>query len=80
MSAESHDKLRIWLLEGGREQDDPHSWIWISIIIGKHMQMFRFKFQQNRTINEQFNFLRGGGGEAPGGKGALFINFYLNYY
>ena len=33
--------------------------ILISIIIGKHMKMLRFKLQQNRTINEEFDFLRG---------------------
>ena len=33
-----------------------HSKILISIIIAKHMQMFCFKFQQNRTINEEFDF------------------------
>ena len=37
----------------------------ISIIIGKHMQMFCFKFQQNRTINEEFDFLRGEGQGVP---------------
>ena len=28
-------------------------------IIGKHLKMLLFKFQQNRTINEEFNFLGG---------------------
>ena len=39
--------------------------------------MLCFKFQQNRTINEQFDFLEEGGFEE---KGASFINFSLNYY
>ena len=30
-------------------------------IIGKHMKMFCFIIQQNRTINNEFNFLRGEG-------------------
>ena len=39
----------------------------ITIIIGKHIQIFCFKFQQNRTINEKFDFIdMRGGGEAPG--------------
>ena len=45
----------------------------ISIIIGKHMKMFCFKFQQNRTINREFDFLRGG-------MDSLFINSNLDYY
>ena len=27
------------------------------------MKMFCFKFQQNRTINKEFDFLRGNGGQ-----------------
>ena len=40
--------------------------------------MFRFKFQSNNTINEEFDFFEGGG--EPWGKGPLIINIYLNYY
>ena len=31
------------------------------------MKMFCFKFQQNCTINEEYDFLRGGGGGREGG-------------
>ena len=54
--------------EGGeREQDGGeakvlHSKILISIIIGNHMKMLRFKFHQNRTINEEFDFFEAGKG------------------
>ena len=34
------------------------------------MQMFCFKFQQNRTINEELDFIEGRGGGAPGVEGA----------
>ena len=36
--------------------------------------MLHFKFNQNRTINEEFDFLEGGGG-AAGGKGAPIHKF-----
>ena len=62
--------------EGGG-QGDPHSWTLISIIIGKHVKMFCSKFQQNRTINEEFDFFWGRGG---GGKGTPFINLNFNCY
>ena len=32
----------------------------ITFIIGKHMKMLCFKFQQNHTIYEELDFLRGG--------------------
>ena len=32
----------------------------------KHMKMFSFKFEQNRTISEEFNFLKGEGVGARG--------------
>ena len=38
--------------------------------------MLRFKFQKNRTINEEFDILRGEG--IGGSKGSPFLN--LNYY
>ena len=50
----------------------------VNINIGKHMEMFGFKFQQNRNINEEFDFFEGGRG--GGAKGLLFINLNLNYY
>ena len=46
----------------------------MSIIIDKHVEMFCFKFQQNRTINKEFDFLRGGGVD----KGTPLINYNLN--
>ena len=36
----------------------------LAIIIGKHMQMLRFKCQQIRTINEEFDFWRNEGERA----------------
>ena len=46
--------------------------------------MLCFKINQNRTVNEEFDFfeMRGGGEVGPlgGYGGPLFINFYLNYY
>ena len=44
--------------------------------IVKHMKMFCFKFQQNRTINEELDFRRGEGKA----RGPLFINSKLNHY
>ena len=45
------------------------------------MKMYCFIFQQNRTINEEFDFLEGGGRRGlQGGKGApinIFIYFIL---
>ena len=73
--------------EGGeREQDGGeakvlHSKILISIIIGNHMKMLCLKFNQNRTVNEEFNFFEEGWERGdPDGRGPLVINFYLNYY
>ena len=50
-----------FLREGGagEAQEDPYVYIFISIIISKHMKMFRFIFQQNRTINEEFDLIEG---------------------
>ena len=39
--------------------------------------MFCFKFQQNRTVNEEFDFLREGGRRA---RGPPYINPKLNQY
>ena len=50
----------------GEGQGDRQLYIFISIIIGKHMKMFYFKFQQICTINEEFNFFEGE--EGPAGK------------
>ena len=44
------------------------------------MQMLGFKFQQNHTINQQFDFFEGGGVASGRVKWPLFINFNLNYY
>ena len=55
------------------EAGGPHLLIFNSIIIGKHMKMFCFKFQPNRTINEEFDFFEGEG--PPGGK--LFFEWFL---
>ena len=41
------------------------------------MKMFYFKFQQNRTINGEFNYFEGGRGWAPGGKEAPIHKFQL---
>ena len=51
-----------------------YSYIYISIIFGKHMEMMCFKFNQNRTINEKFNFFeKGGRGRGPfEGKGGHY--------
>ena len=39
--------------------------------------MFRFKFQQNCTKNEEFDFIQGGGGEGdPGSQGAPIRKFH----
>ena len=43
---------------GGREGGDPNFWILISIIIGKHMKIFGFKFQLKCTINAEFDFFK----------------------
>ena len=41
--------------------------------------MLRLKFHENRTINEEFDFLRGEG--VPGEvRGPLIVNFDTNYY
>ena len=40
------------------------------------MQMLSFKFQQNRTINEEFDFIEGG----RRGKGTRLENYNLNDY
>ena len=55
---------------GGGESDregTPDSKFYYNLLgIGKHMKMLCFEFQQNYTINEQFDFfeeMRGAGGE-----------------
>ena len=41
----------------GEEERDLHFKIVLSIIIGKHMKMFLFKFNRNRTIpNSKFYY------------------------
>ena len=42
------------------------------------MKMFRFKFDQNYTKNEEFDFFTGGGW--GGEKGTSITKFKLNYY
>ena len=52
--------MKRWVEGGrwvGRETWGPYLYILTSIIIGKHMKMLCFQFQQNRTINEEFDFL-----------------------
>ena len=39
------------------------------------MQMLSFKFQQNRNINDEFDFLKVGRGEGGEGGRPPFINF-----
>ena len=51
-------------------------YFYISNIISKHMKMLCFKCQQNRTVNEEFDFFEGGAGAT----GRPFINCNLNYY
>ena len=41
--------------------------------------MFCFTFKQNRIINEEFNFLSGGGGGVAE-RDPPFLNLNLNYY
>ena len=41
-------------------------------MLGKHMKMLGFKFEQNRTISEEFDFLRGEGV----GQGVPIYKFY----
>ena len=60
---------------------------YFQILLCKHMKMFCFKFQQNCTIKEEFDFfLEGGGRDLLGLKGprrvrgTLFINCNLDYY
>ena len=67
--------------KGGGEKGH-HLLILFSIIIGKHVKIFRFKFQQNRTINEEFNSFEGGRGRSGPRRvrGLLIINLYRNYY
>ena len=40
--------------------------------------MFCFKFQQNRTINEEFNYIEGGGAEGPPGNMGAPIHKFLS--
>ena len=50
---------------------------WISIIIGKNMQMFCFKVQQNHTINEELDIFEEREREGPpGGKGTPIYKMY----
>ena len=45
---------------GGEEEGDLHFKIVLSIIIGKHLKMFLFKFNRNPTITRNY-FLKGVG-------------------
>ena len=47
---------------GGGGQADPISKFQyqLLLVIDMHMKMLGFKFEQNRTISEEFNFLRDG--------------------
>ena len=42
------------------------------------MKMWCFKFHQNRTINEEFYFFEGGGGEGPQGSIEAPIHKFLS--
>ena len=72
-SAKSHHKWRIRLILRGRsvrketKEGVRKTPILISIIISNHMQSFCFKFHQNRTINEEFDFLDGKGSQGVWG-------------
>ena len=54
------------------EEVDLHFKILLSIIIGKHMKMFLFKFNRNRTITKNYVFEEE--------EGPPILNFNLNYY
>ena len=54
------------------EEGDLHLKILLSIIIGKHMKMFLFIFNLNRTKNHFFE------GKEGGKKGAPNSKFYYN--
>ena len=43
--------------------------------IGKHMEILCFKFQQNRTKNEELDFFEWGGEGLPEGNGAPIHKF-----
>ena len=45
------------------------------LVFGKHMKMLCFKFHQNCTLNEEFDFFEGGKEETPGGKEAPLHKF-----
>ena len=49
-------KMLLQISEGAGSGKVTHS---CKFIIGKHLKMLRFKFKQNRPINEEFNFLGG---------------------
>ena len=68
ISVKSHYKWRVWLFwVGGRGKGT------ISIIIGKQIKMLCSKYQQNRNVNEEFDFFEWDK-EGGGGKRTLFIN------
>jgi len=54
--------------EGGQEGD-----LNFSIIIDKHMKMFPYKFQKNRTINKNFTIFSG----QTVGRGPTIPNFII---
>ena len=59
--------------EGGRgeEKVNLHFKILLSIIIGKHMKKFSFKFNRNRTITKNY-FFEGGEGSKKGHPNSKF--------
>ena len=51
--------------EGGRGARGPPLINFNASVIRKHMKMFRFTFQPNRTMNEEFYFFEEGRGGTP---------------
>ena len=47
----------------------------LNFIIGKHMKMLSFKFLQNRTINEKFDFFEERRESGWEGGGTLIFKF-----
>ena len=55
-----------FLKEEGGKRTPISKFLSQTIIVGTHMKLLGFKFQQNRTINEKFDFFEGGGGGRRG--------------
>ena len=59
--------------EVGGQEGDLHFYILISIIIDKHIKMFPYKFQKNRTIKNNFTILS----RQTVGRGPTILNFII---